>query len=50
MPVLGRRNEYNFYVDIEWDDLEKYDRALRKVLKHTVNFNIMGEYVKNDQV
>jgi len=50
MPVLGRRNEYNFYVDIEWDDLEKYDTALRKVLKHTVNFNIMGEYVKNDQV
>ena len=20
MPVLGKRNEYNFYVDVEWDD------------------------------
>ncbi len=20
MPVLGKRNEYNFYVDIEWDE------------------------------
>jgi prephenate dehydratase len=50
MPVLGKRNEYNFYVDIEWENFEQYDRALRRVLKYTVNFNIMGEYVKNDQV
>jgi prephenate dehydratase len=20
MPVLGKRNEYNFYVDIEWEE------------------------------
>jgi prephenate dehydratase len=50
MPVLGKRNEYNFYIDIEWTDLKNYDNAIRKVLKYTVNFNIMGEYVKNDEV
>ncbi|WP_343534629.1 prephenate dehydratase [Pedobacter sp.] len=50
MPVLGRRNEYYFYVDIEWKSIENYDTAIRKVLKFTVNFNIMGEYVKNDKV
>lgn len=50
MPVLGKRNEYNFYIDIEWTDLQSYDNAIRKVLKYTVNFNIMGEYVKNDEV
>jgi prephenate dehydratase len=50
MPVLGKRNDYNFYIDIEWNNVEQYDRALRKVLKYTVNFNIMGEYVKNDEV
>jgi len=50
MPVLGRRNEYYFYVDIEWKSIENYDSAIRKVLKFTVNFNIMGEYVKNDKV
>ncbi len=50
MPVLGRRNEYYFYVDIEWKSIENYDAAIRKVLKFTVNFNIMGEYVKNDKV
>ncbi len=50
MPVLGKRNEYYFYVDIEWNKMENYDTAIRKVLKYTVNFNIMGEYLKNDTV
>lgn len=50
MPVLGRRNEYYFYVDIEWKNIENYDAAIRKALKLTTNFNIMGEYVKNDKV
>ena len=50
MPVLGKRNEYYFYVDIEWEKIENYDNAIRKVLRYTVNFNIMGEYLKNDKV
>lgn len=49
MPVLGKRQEYEFYVDVEWEDAQRYDAALRKVLKHTVNFNIMGEYKRNNQ-
>ena len=50
MPVLGKRNEYYFYVDLEWTDMDKYDISVRKALKYTVNFNIMGEYLKNDKV
>ena len=50
MPVLGKRDEYYFYVDLEWPATEKYDKALRKVLKYTTNFNILGEYEKNDKV
>jgi prephenate dehydratase len=50
MPVLGKRNEYYFYVDMEWSNMESYDTAIRKALKYTVNFNIMGEYKKNDKV
>ncbi|WP_205943639.1 prephenate dehydratase [Pedobacter cryophilus] len=50
MPVLGRRNEYNFYVDIEWNDTKNYEDAIRRIVKHTINFSIMGEYVKNDKV
>lgn len=50
MPVLGRRNEYNFYVDLEWNNQAEYDASIKKVLKHTINFTIMGEYKKNDKV
>jgi prephenate dehydratase len=50
MPILGKRNEYYFYVDMEWKNTEKYDKAIRQTLKYTVNFNIMGEYKKNDGV
>src|SRR5690606_15644394 len=50
MPVVGRRNEYDFYVDVEWKKQADYDAAIRKVLKHTVNFSIMGEYLKNEKI
>lgn len=50
MPVLGRPNEYEFYVDIEWAITAQYDAAIRKVLKRTINFNIMGEYMKNEKI
>ena len=48
MPVLGRRNEYNFYVDVEWENSKNYDTAIRQVLKYTHNFNILGEYQRHD--
>jgi len=48
MPVLGKRHEYNFYVDIEWEESKQYDAAIRKILKYTQNFNILGEYVRHD--
>src|SRR5271165_3373987 len=34
MPVLGKRNEYNFYVDVEWDEPRQYDTAIRQILKY----------------
>jgi len=48
MPVLGKRNEYNFYVDVEWDNTKQYDTAIRQVLKYTHNFNILGEYRRHE--
>jgi prephenate dehydratase len=49
MPVLGKRNEYNFYVDIEWDEAKQYDAAIRQILKYTHNFNILGEYERYEE-
>jgi prephenate dehydratase len=48
MPVLGRRNEYNFYVDVEWEDTKQYDTAVKQALKYTQNFNILGEYKRHE--
>jgi prephenate dehydratase len=48
MPVLGKRNEYNFYVDVEWEDTKNYDAAVKQVLKYTHNFNILGEYMRHE--
>ena len=48
MPVLGKRHEYNFYVDIEWEEQKQYDVAIRQILKYTQNFNILGEYERHD--
>lgn len=50
MPVLGKRNQYNFYIDLEYPSKESYEEAVRKILRYTVNFAIMGEYRKNDSV
>jgi len=49
MPVLGKPNEYNFYVDVEWKDGKNYDTAIRQILKYTHNFNVLGEYEKHEE-
>ena len=49
MPVLGKPNEYNFYVDIEWKDSKNYDAAIKQILKYTHNFNILGEYERHEE-
>ena len=49
MPVIGKRNEFTFYIDLEWKSTGNYDAAIRKLLRLTSNFNIMGEYRKNDK-
>src|SRR5277367_3072433 len=49
MPILGKRNEYNFYVDIEWEEPKQYDNSIRQILKYTHNFNILGEYERHDE-
>ncbi|MGY3212921.1 prephenate dehydratase [Mucilaginibacter sp. HD30] len=49
MPVLGKHHEYNFYVDVEWNDGKHYDAAVKQVLKYTHNFNILGEYLRYEE-
>ena len=48
VPVIGRPNEYNFHVDIEWETLENYERAIHHVLKSVSSLSILGEYVRGE--
>ena len=46
IPIVGRPQEYTIYVDVEWRKRENYDEAMRRVLRHTRNLNVLGEYKK----
>lgn len=48
VPVIGKPNEYTFHVDIEWESLENYERAIHQVLKSVSSLSILGEYVRGE--
>lgn len=48
VPIIGKPNEYTFHVDIEWEDPEKYDKAIHQVLKAASSLSILGEYVRGE--
>jgi prephenate dehydratase len=44
VPIIGKPNEYNFHIDIEWEKLENYEKAIPQVLKRVSSLAILGEY------
>ncbi len=48
VPKIGKPNEYTFHVDIEWDNLDNYDKAIHQVLKSASSLSILGEYVRGN--
>ncbi len=48
VPIIGKPNEYNFHVDIEWEKPENYDKAIHQVLKYASSLSILGEYKKGN--
>lgn len=49
VPIIGKPNEYSFHIDIEWEDINKYEHAIHKVLKNTSTLTIHGEYVRGER-
>lgn len=50
LPIVGRDWEYMFYVDLNFDDYEKYTQALNAVRPLLKELEILGEYPKGDKV
>lgn len=46
MPIIGKDWEYQFYIDLEFDDYEMYRQAVHAIEPFTSNICILGEYYK----
>lgn len=44
MPIIGKDWEYQFYVDLEINDYEQYNHALKAIKPFTSDIHILGEY------
>lgn len=49
VPIIGKPDEYSFHVDIEWEKIDKYEKAIHKVLKNVSSLTILGEYVRGER-
>ena len=48
VPIIGKPNEYTFHVDVEWDSVENYERALHAILKNVSSLSVLGEYERGE--
>ena len=44
LPIPGRQWQYFFYIDIRFEDYERYQQALSAVRPLIDDINILGEY------
>ncbi|MCF0160604.1 MAG: prephenate dehydratase, partial [Bacteroidaceae bacterium] len=44
LPIIGREWEYEFYVDVTYNDYIRYRQALDAIAPLTRDFKILGEY------
>ena len=43
-PIIGREWEYKFYIDLAFDDFDRYRQAIEAAKPLTSQFKILGEY------
>lgn len=44
LPIIGREWEYRVFVDVSFDDYQRYCKSIAKVRKLTSEIKILGEY------
>ncbi len=50
MPIVGRDWIYQFYIDLDFDDYDRYCQAIEAIKPFTSNLGILGEYKKGKSV
>ncbi|HEX7583534.1 MAG TPA: prephenate dehydratase [Prolixibacteraceae bacterium] len=48
VPIIGKPNEYTFHIDVEWDSVANYEKALHSILKNVSSLSVLGEYVRGE--
>ncbi|MDR0711007.1 MAG: prephenate dehydratase [Prevotellaceae bacterium] len=44
IPIIGKPYQYSFYIDLEWDDVAAYRRAMDELAYCTTKQHLLGEY------
>jgi prephenate dehydratase len=47
VPVIGKPDEYTFFLDMEWDSADEHANLLMEIEQMTKNFSVLGWYKKN---
>ena len=50
MPIMGKDWEYQFYVDLMFDDYDWYKKAVEAIRPFTSELGILGEYEKGKSI
>jgi prephenate dehydratase len=50
MPIMGKDWEYQFYIDLLFDDYKMYRQSLEAIKPFTSNLGILGEYIKGQSI
>jgi prephenate dehydratase len=50
LPIMGKDWEYQFYVDVIFDDYDWYKKSLEAIRPFTSELGILGEYIKGKSI
>jgi prephenate dehydratase len=50
IPLLGSLDEYTFYVDCDWDSIQKFENSIKDIKKLVNKIQILGIYQKGQVI
>jgi prephenate dehydratase len=50
MPIMGKDWEYQFYVDLMFDDYKWYKKSIEAIRPFTSELGVLGEYEKGKSI
>jgi prephenate dehydratase len=50
MPIIGKDWEYQFYIDVEFNDYDLYTQSIAAIRPFTSDLGILGEYKRGESI